>query len=580
MRKLSVSLFCAACLLQACSLKEDVISYSRPADYYTSVQQCEAGLNGCYNDLRSVYNNTNYFLVCETQTDLMVLNRSDRPDACLNIKPSSPRMGATIWRYSYEGVMRTNAVFAAIERSPLSASEKLPLLAEATILRALYYYTLTANFGDVPYYEEEVTGSNNDRISRLGRMSASFIRSTLIDQLRYYLIDNKSLPLAPTHSADNPKRYRAGAALGYMLAGKMCLWEKRWNEAIEFFGYLEDIYGNGAGRPEGSLDRYPLADIPFGVHNCDESIWETTNFGVDYGLKVAGSLACYCTPARTSPTKEADGDTDEDQDIEDALASADYYKGIGIPAMGTQQRTYDAIRPTQRFYMKLMPQDSPDRRRAQYDAAGNPIPDAGGYLAWGWVGYGADDDRSVKAPSYRKFSYTTLGGPGDQITNVPWLGNKFWCFGMQYTSDTNAYKFFRFATALLGLAEAHCQNGDPDMAVRYLNVIKSRAGISTVSTSDFATGEALMEEIQDECARELFGEFQRKHDLVRWGIWYDMVMKYNVGPTGSKDGTGGMNNHRMAANIQPCHRYYPIPDEQITYSGGALDNKEYNQYGL
>ena len=72
--------------------------------------------------------------------------------------------------------------------------------------------------------------------------------------------------------------------------------------------------------------------------------------------------------------------------------------------------------------------------------------------------------------------------------------------------------------------------------------------------------------IQDECARELFGEYNRKHDLVRWGIWWETIQEY-----------GGS---LLKANAKPCHRYCPIPQVQITYSGGALDNDEYNQYGL
>jgi hypothetical protein len=36
----------------------------------------------------------------------------------------------------------------------------------------------------------------------------------------------------------------------------------------------------------------------------------------------------------------------------------------------------------------------------------------------------------------------------------------------------------------------------------------------------------------------------------------------------------------LLKNIKPCHRYLPIHDTQVIYSGYALDNKEYNQYGL
>ena len=69
---------------------------------------------------------------------------------------------------------------------------------------------------------------------------------------------------------------------------------------------------------------------------------------------------------------------------------------------------------------------------------------------------------------------------------------------------------------------------------------------------------------------------------MRWGVWYDYVLKYNAGPVNSADNymESGENNTIMMRNLKPCHRYFPIPDEQITYSGGALDNNEYNSCGL
>jgi hypothetical protein len=73
-----------------------------------------------------------------------------------------------------------------------------------------------------------------------------------------------------------------------------------------------------------------------------------------------------------------------------------------------------------------------------------------------------------------------------------------------------------------------------------------------------------MEEIRCECARELIGEFQRKFDLVRWDMWYERTTQYNTASN-------------LVANIRPCHRYWPIPSDQVAASGGALDNKEYEE---
>jgi hypothetical protein len=181
-----------------------------------------------------------------------------------------------------------------------------------------------------------------------------------------------------------------------------------------------------------------------------------------------------------------------------------------------------------------------------------------GNLAWRWSGFAEDD--KIRDPQTREIRwFSSCQKPNSQ----PWLGNKFWCPDMYYNLDKNNYKFFRFADALLMKAEALLRSGDMSKAIDYLNITRTRAEISKLSIAKIGgSEEALMEEIRMERARELFGEFQRKFDLVRWGIWYERTVQYNDGMY-------------LPDFIRPYHRYLPIPAEQITYSGGALDNREY-----
>lgn len=554
----------------SCSfLDEEIRSFSQKKSYYKTEEQILSGLNGCYLPLRTIYCNVNYFIITEGQSDIIYQPGNVKNGTLEGVGPTAPQMGTTLWTYGYQGVMRCNAIIAAIERADMTEHQKLPLRAEAVILRGFYYYILTSNFGDVPYYTEEVTDENNSRITHLKRMPASDTRNACIDEIYDHLITKKALPFARTYSSDNEDQYRIGAAVGLMLAGKMCLWEERWADAVEIFGYLEDIYGNGAGKPEGSLDAYPLSDIPFYNKYVPESIFEISNTYTDYGLRVTGTLASRCTPPRAAQAVDEDDILGEDYgDLEDGTNYEEgdntaYYNGVLIPWLGGNSRTTQSARPTTHFYKDLMPATSAynDRRRAAYNPGdGTAIPDGGGYMAWGWHGWKTDEDRST--PSHWCFFAGTKNASGR-----PFLGNKFWCPGMQYNMDSNNYKIFRFAGALLGLAEAHLRRGNEDMACAYLNAIKSRAGTQSVSPADFPDKESLMEEIRNEYGRELFGEFQRKHDLVRWDIWYESIMTYS-------------NNSALKKHARPCHRYYPIPDQEVIYSGGNLDNNEYNQYGL
>ena len=149
--------------------------------------------------------------------------------------------------------------------------------------------------------------------------------------------------------------------------------------------------------------------------------------------------------------------------------------------------------------------------------------------------------------------------------STPWLGNKFWCPDMRSTRDANNYKIFRYAGAVLGLAEAQLMLGNTSEALNYLNMTRGRAGLPDLTLADVGGNtDLLMEEIRRECAKELLGEYNRKFDLVRWGIWYERTSQYN---------TGALISH----NVRPCNRYWPIPADQVAASGGVLTNIEYGE---
>ena len=550
MKKFLSFLF-AGLILTACSLDEKIESSSVKSNYYKTAAQCRTGLNGCYIPLRSIYGNVNYFALTECQADMMYINQSGFPDAILLVSPDKPQFGSTLWTQGYGGVMRCNAMDAAIRRAPLSDAEKAPLMAEMTILRAFFYYILTSNFGNVPFYEEEVTSANNDSIACLPRYAASKIREKMMEEIRLWIVDRQALPLVRTYDVSSNPEYRVGAAVGLMLAGRMALWDGKWDEAVEFFSYLETIYGD--------LDAYSLADVKFRNKYTPESIFEIPYVKEDYKLQVFQSLASRCMPPRSVQENDENGSELDDTDFKDI--QADYYGGIGIPELGRLSTTRSAIRPTTKL-RTLLPYTGNDRRTCSNKASGD-VEGGGGWLAWGWKGYSKDDDRSTVQPAWHWFCPS---GTDFSQNSTPYLGDKFWCFNMSYTYDDNNLKVFRYAGAILGLAEAWRELGDLDKAIDYLNKVRHRAFAGEYPKDSYST-DKIRQLIMDEYGIELFGEFGRKHDLVRWDVWDEYVQ-------------GNTQAWMLNENRRPCHRYYPIPSEQITYSKGALDNKEYNHYGL
>lgn len=534
----------------SCSLKEKITSYTEGDKYYRSVEQIKTGLNACYSPLKLIYTNMGFWEMCECATDLMYLNIDNQIDAVCDIAPARPGAASLVWQRGYQGVSRTNSMIfytdRAVSEGYINENEAAPLYAEAAVLRSFYWYILTSTFGDVPFYTERVTEENRTKIVRLPRMSATEIRSFCIEELRKEL---SAMPARRTY--DSGTDYRVGRALGLMLGGRLCLWNKDWDGALEFFGQLETIYGD--------LSQYPLSDVPFSVKYSRESIWEVPNIYEANGLQIVGTLASWTTPLR------AQNIVSDEFAQEDIIS--DIYYGIGIPELGSHAMTYTSVRPTPFLCQNLLPYLSDDLRSGEYSNGAKTARGGSGNLAWRWLGYDPDDAGRTGEKQVMFFGSKNADGTWSRMnqSSTPWLGNKFWCPDMRSTRDANNYKIFRYAGAVLGLAEANLMKGDVASSLHYLNMVRSRAGLSDLSLADVGgNADLLMEEIRRECAKELLGEYNRKFDLVRWGIWYERTRQYNTGSL-------------ISQNVRPCNRYWPIPADQVAASGGVLTNKEYGE---
>ena len=371
------------------------------------------------------------------------------------------------------------------------------------------------------------------------------------------------------------------------LDGKI---NKDWDKAIKYYGYIETVYGcadsEGAYTPKFALtgaDRsnpvYKIKDLMFRNRYIDESIFELPAYAKDYGLRVTHQLASRCTPSRSSTETEGgdlgtgEDDVEMEDDTVDLSKKDDMYNGIRIPELGAEARTTSPYLPTYYMWKTLMPYNAKDKRRSVYDTAKfsadeiRVVEDGGGWLAWCYAGWTKEENMETVPRHMLYFSQTKTNA------GVPFLGDKFWCPGMVYTQDSNNTRIFRFAAVLLDLAEAHMRMGNWAIANDYLNATKYRAGLDDVGIN---TEEEFMDELQKESARELFGEYNRRHSLVRWGMWYDQVTKY------ARCGSAGTTKCDIVSYVTegPCREYYPIPDQQLVLSNYNLDNKEYDKYGL
>lgn len=547
----TVLLFCA----HSCSLKEERRSFANRESSYNTIFQMRSVVNSCYMPLKAIFISS-FGMGMEAATDLWYDNTSIA-DAICDLSPTKPGIGSTVWTQCYKGIMYCNEAIECMQRnSSVPVGDKGPYIGECITLRALYYYYLTCTFNGVPFYTYMVEDMGTlEKIRRLPRTDADTIRETLYTDLR----DN-ALPYftrangyyARTSEIDGN---RAGAPLALHLMAKFMMWNKDWDRAVEALGQLEGIYGT---LTEAA---YPLEDTWWSKKNTAESIFEIQHAWSADGIQYYSSYCRVMYPQVTDQTLD----------------------GIKMLWWGTEMTNHSVFRCTAR-YAHWLPakgvQKVDDGKKSLFD----PLPLTYGEYQPEWGRYSAVLDmdairtgiirgRKIDRRSLHVLGLGDLWGYGEYAAapsaddrtflqvrknGRPYAGPKFWVPGLVGNNDGNNYKIFRYADAVLMQAECWCMKDELDKAAACLACIRERAGVSPLSAE---SREEMLSLIQDERARELGGEMHRRYDLVRWGIWYDMVVKYN---------TGDIKNF-----VKPCHEYYPIPDKQCALSGYILDNPEY-----
>lgn len=129
-------------------------------------------------------------------------------------------------------------------------------------------------------------------------------------------------------------------------------------------------------------------------------------------------------------------------------------------------------------------------------------------------------------------------------TAESWNGNK--------SETAKNLRILKYSDILLIRAEAALQLGNTAEALKYVNILRERAGLSPKSS-------LTMQQLYDERRWEMAMEHDRWFDLIRTG---QAVEKMAIDGKTFKTGT---------------HELFPIPVDQITQSGGKLvQNPGYN----
>ena len=230
-------------------------------DFFNSEQDYQNALIGAYDLLQSTYLNVmlgeiasdNTLAGGESATDVVGIQEVDD----MIHTPLNAQL-RDIWSWMYAGVNRANYILEFKDK--IDFAGKNEILAQATFLRAYYYFELVKWFGDVPMaVDKRIQFGEQFTIDRTPK--AEVYAQIELDLM--YAVDN--LPYVQSV----PGRVTKGAAQA--LLGKAYLYQNKFDEAATV---LENLIANG---PYDLVSNYNTIFEEAGENNI-ESVFEVQYF--------------------------------------------------------------------------------------------------------------------------------------------------------------------------------------------------------------------------------------------------------------------------------------------------------------
>ncbi|MGM9507029.1 RagB/SusD family nutrient uptake outer membrane protein [Larkinella sp. GY13] len=582
--------------------------------YYKTEAGFEDLVRSCYSLLRNIHQNRTLVL---NGTDIFSQSGFGDPKFATPAVTGGPleqydvRLNATLaelqslWTLLYAEVARTNTAISRAEGiTTMAAALKDTRVSEAKFLRALSYFYLVQQWGDVPMPLTESLSPSKEAI----RVSSATIYKQIIDDL---LDAEAKLPV----TASNYGRITKGAA--QFLLARVYL-TRGWNFKSSLGGSNAD-FDLALQYADKVIEAYPLATAYtqlFPIHS-ENPLKQYTGAQNDKNPEIVFAVQ-YNSDVLTNKTDPAFAvDAAGGNNLHSVFGGG----GEGYP--GTKGRTSDYNRH-QPFHItnpamyRLFDPENDSRYDHNFVEVGyallpvtgfKPLPvvnpnlrvdiKAGDTVVYfrPWnkpatslnergIDLGGKKNYSVVNLDEFSGGYGFVNGSAVSVSGFPsdqpmmW---KFWQPGIAYGDAFGTFNeaVFRSAEAYLIAAEAlvkGAKNGKLGGAEVYYNKVLDRALVkkgadplcakepgnvkSLEAVSYRATAANIsIDLILDERARELMGEYSRWFDLKRTGKLVERVKKYN--PWAAKSNT-----------IKDIHYLRPIPQGEIDLSFPAMKQNE------
>lgn len=537
-------------------LTEEVRGQQNLDTYFTTADECEAYITGCYQDITcgGWWNINTVWLLSEMCSDDAWMGNTTQSQSDYISLAHYQGNGASngpisnFWQYRYKGILRCNVAIDRISNAELEDKElQARLVAEARFLRGYFYFELARNFGGVPLITEFKMPEEIQGITRASLENTyKFIEEDLIAAAEV-------LPKRSEYADADMGRATSGAALG--LLGKVYLYQEKWTEARDVLQKL--IPESGYTGEDAQTTEYDL--LPnFGdvwdkdFDNSVESLFEV-QYEYHATLAVGGSLSTV-TGARSCGAALGDGWAwcQPTANLEAAYSEDDERREWTIIKTGCTEIKGE----TEENFTKIL---NDNKEISVYDDCVEK--------------YNLPANSLVIDPSGHK-SGRIIRKYYLPLNDRPEV----------YNTDKSPlnHRILRYADVLLMYAEACNELSDDTHAKAALNRVRNRAGLSPVSV----TGNELRHAIRNERRLELAFEQNRLYDIRRWKddngkpVIANLMgengsfVKWNTDPA-TRDAME-WDNQGEASDKGKSFRedrdlLFPIPLYEVTMSNGSIE---------
>ncbi|MDD7455098.1 MAG: RagB/SusD family nutrient uptake outer membrane protein [Bacteroidales bacterium] len=445
-------------------------------NYWTSEEKASSVLSMAYNQM----SNASKMFADERLSDNLYEGRGSSDEKLITSGQATVALGrfASEWSDCYSGIKTCHTFLENVDRVPnMDETLKSRMKAEARFIRAYLYFRLANFYGDVPFFDHDISVEESNTIARTPKANViNFVRTELNEIAEI-------LPTKDEYSTSDKGRITNGAAM--MLLARTYLYENDYeNVAGICEKFMSGQYGqyslfpdySGIFLPQNEYNDEVILDIGY----TDElRTWMTMYDGIP--LSVGGRINSF------APTQEL---------VDDYIMS----NGMAITEQGSGYEEDDPyVNRDPRFKATIV------------------------YHGYQWTnGAGVTSTIYIRPGSSAEAGATNLdeyAGQGQNTTPSGYYLRK-WFDPTAPTGMNSGLNIIlmRYADVLLMYAEAQTELGRMNETVwnSTIRALRARAGFTDASALNYPSSGNMRGIVRRERRCELAIEGTRVFDIKRW----------------------------------------------------------------